>query len=391
MKLGMNTFRAFVLIACLASTALTSAPSFAQTTASPYLVSSAQMTLSPPGATAYRIKYRSLSGKGQAIEVTGVVIIPLTPAPAQGRPIVAWAHGTFGVAEGCAPSMSPSMFATVAGLSQMIASGYAIVATDYAGLGTPGPHPYLIGVDSAQAVLDSVKAARELPHGALGRQYVVWGESQGGHAALWTGQYSRRYAPELELMGVIAAAPPTDLKANLTGSTNPAIRALLTAYSGASWSNLYDIPLSTILNPVGQDMVTRLARNCVSTEPVALRTKIGLLRLTRSMANVDISQSKPWAELLRSNSVAATGFEVPILIAQGSADPIVAPAVTYYFAQQLCRQKSVPLRYLSIKDGDHFSIGRRSADTSVQWIANRFASVPARNDCGKLRDGTIND
>ncbi len=179
----MNVFTALVLIAGLAGTAITSAPSFAQSTATPYLVSSTPMTLAPPGATAYRIKYRSLSGKGQAIEVTGVVIIPLTPAPAQGRPMVAWAHGTFGVAEGCAPSMNPSMFATVAGLTKMIALGYAVVATDYAGLGTPGPHPYLIGVDSAHAVLDSVKAARELPQSALGRQYVVWGESQGGHAA----------------------------------------------------------------------------------------------------------------------------------------------------------------------------------------------------------------
>lgn len=342
------------------------------------------MTDSPPGAQAYRIKYRSTSGKGQANEVTGVVIIPLAPAPPQGRPVVAWAHGTFGVAENCAPSTNPLLFTTIAGLSPMIARGYAVVATDYAGLGSPGPHPYLIGADSAYAVLDSVRAARELPQAAIGNRFAVWGESQGGHAALWTGQYARRYAPELELLGVVAAAPPTDLKANLTRSSNPAIRALLTAYTGASWSQLYDISLASILNPVGQDMVTRLARNCVSTEPVALRTKIGLLRLTRAMTNVDISQSKPWANLLRANSVPATGFDVPILIAQGSVDPIVAPAVTRNFTRQLCQQKLVRVRYLGITDGDHFSIGQRSADASVQWINNRFASVPARNDCALI-------
>ena len=113
---------------------------------------------------------------------------------------------------------------------------YAVVATDYAGLGTPGPHPYLVGDGSAYSVLDSIRAAREFGRGGIGNRYVVWGESQGGHAALWTGQYAANYAPELQLVGVAAAAPPTDLKENLTGGANPLIKALLTAYTGSSWS-----------------------------------------------------------------------------------------------------------------------------------------------------------
>ena len=125
-------------------------------------------------------------------------------------------------------------------------------------------------------------------------------------------------------------------------------------------------------------------RIALSTDPVALKTKIGLFRFSRSLANVDISKSPRWAKQLRQNSVQPTGFSVPVFIAQGSADPIVAPKVTLRFAQSLCRTKSVPVRYFAVKGGDHFSIGKRSADATVRWIADRFAGKAAPNDCKKL-------
>lgn len=377
-----------VLLILVCALALSETPATAQSEARSIargvLMSSTPLAGAPAGASAYRIRYRSRAVGGSRNEVTGVVIVPDGPAPKGGRDVVAWAHGTFGVAESCAPSQSKDLFASIAGLDAMLSAGYAVVATDYAGLGTPGPHPYLVGDGSAYSVLDSIRAAREFGRGDIGDRYVVWGESQGGHAALWTARYASRYAPELKLAGVAAAAPPTDLKANLTGGANPLIKALLTAYTGASWSRTYDIPLSTILKPVGQDLVKRLARNCVSTDPVALRAKIGLFRLSRSLANVDISTSPRWAEQLRRNSVQPSGFPVPVFIAQGSADPIVAPDVTLKFARSLCRGRSVPVRYLAVEGGDHFSIGKRSAEATVRWIADRFAGKPAPDDCGRF-------
>ena len=368
-----------VVLAALAGT-----PAIAQSMSRGSLISSAPLAGAPAGASAFRIRYQSRAVGGERNEVTGVIIVPKGAAPRDGRMVVAWAHGTSGVANSCAPSQSKALFGSIAGLNAMLAAGYAVVATDYAGLGTPGPHPYLAGNGSAYAVLDSIRAAREFGHGRISNRYVVWGESQGGHAALWTGQFAQGYAPELQLTGVAAAAPPTDLKENLTGGTNPLIKALLTAYTGASWSQTYGIPLSTILPPVGQKLALRLARNCVSTDPVALRTKIGLFRFSQSLAKVDISKSPPWAEQLRRNSVQPSGFSVPVLIAQGSADPIIAPAVTRNFAQSLCRSRSVPVRYIAIEGGDHFSIGKRSADATVRWIADRFAGQAAPDDCGRL-------
>src|SRR4029450_3380385 len=96
-------------------------------------------------------------------------------------------------------------------LPNTITLGYIVVATDYPGLGTDGIHPYLIGESEARSVLDSVRPARELPNTGASNRFAVWGHSQGGHAALYTGEVAARYAPELKLVGVAAAAPATYL------------------------------------------------------------------------------------------------------------------------------------------------------------------------------------
>ena len=96
-------------------------------------------------------------------------------------------------------------------LPNIIGRGHIVVATDYAGLGTEGIHPYLIGESEARSVLDSVRAARALPNSGASNRFAVWGHSQGGHAALDPGQVAARYAPDLKLVGVAAAAPATYL------------------------------------------------------------------------------------------------------------------------------------------------------------------------------------
>src|SRR3546814_9966345 len=89
------------------------------------------------------------------------------------------------------------------------------------------PHPYLVGGDTARSVLDAVRAARAIPGAAAGGQFAVWGESQGGHAALWTAIAAKSYAPELRLVGTAAAAPPTDLADTMRKASEPNVRALL--------------------------------------------------------------------------------------------------------------------------------------------------------------------
>lgn len=149
----------------------------------PLLVDATPLAGSPGGSSAFTIRYRSTGIDGRPIETSGVVIVPRGPAPAAGRDIVAWAHGTTGIADACAPSATAAAF-QITGLEALLQRGYVVVATDYEGLGTPGPHPYLAGPSAARSIFDAVRAARAMTQAAASDRAVVVGISQGGHAAL---------------------------------------------------------------------------------------------------------------------------------------------------------------------------------------------------------------
>ena len=347
------------------------------------LISSTPLAGAPSGSSAYRIRYYSTDLKGRRHEVTGAVIVPNGPAPVRGRDVVAWAHGTSGVAESCAPSDSPNLYRSIAGLPALIKRGYVVVAPDYEGLGSTGPHPFLVGESAARTVIDAVRATRQLRTTATTERYAVWGESQGGHTALATGQIAGRYAPDLRLVAIAAAAPPTDLKANLTGGKNGPVRSLLSAYTAESWSQYYVVPMSTVVKPLGADLIHRLAKNCVSLDGVALRTQIGLARLTLQLRGVDFSKQPRWASLLKSNSIRPIASATPLLIAQGTADAVVAPSVTNAFVKAIC-SNGQRVRYVAIDKGDHFSIGAKSATATIDWLSAMFSGADQPNDCAAI-------
>ena len=350
--------------------------------AAPTLIAATPMADPPRFAEAWRIRYRSTGIDGQPLTVTGLVIVPRAPAPPGGRDIVAWAHGTTGIADVCAPSTTDSAF-LIPGLERLVDAGYVVVATDYAGLGGPGPHPYLVGDSAARSVLDAVRAARDMRGVRTSGRFIVAGESQGGHAALWTASRAPRYAPDLKLLGVVALEPPTDLRANLTGGTNAGVRAFLTAFTAASWSEVYHLPLATVVRPQGANLIHRIAQNCVTLDGFKLRTKIGLVRLMGQLRGVDLSASPRWAALMQQNSVAPVRLGVPLLVAQGGKDQIVAPAVTRQFVTKLCRAGQ-PLRFIEDADASHMDLGTRNAAVMTDWIDDRFAGKPAPSDCASL-------
>jgi Secretory lipase len=138
------------------------------------LISATPMPGAPENAAAFRILYFSLGLDEKPIEVSGVVIIPdVKPAPGR-RPIVAWAHPTTGIVCRCAPSLARVFFSSVQGLSEMLTDGDVVTATDYPGLGTQQVHPYLVGISEGRAVLDSVRAARQVPGADTGENFAVW-------------------------------------------------------------------------------------------------------------------------------------------------------------------------------------------------------------------------
>src|ERR1700761_7405261 len=195
----------------------------------------------PLGATAYRVLYRSTGMKGEPIFVSGVVIVPEGDPPPGGRPIVAWAHPTSGVTPRCAPSLAIFLFQEIQGLRSFIERGYIVAATDYPGLGTPETHPYLVGDSEGRAVLDIVRAASNMPDAGGGKRFAAWGHSQGGQASLFTGMIAKAYAPELELVGVAAAAPATDLATLMKDDLGTSGGNNLMAMTLWSWHRVFDI------------------------------------------------------------------------------------------------------------------------------------------------------
>lgn len=141
--------------------------------------------------------------------VVGVVVAPAQPGE-EPLPVIAWVHGTTGSARTCAPSVLKDPFGAGAffALDQVIDHGWALVATDYIGLGTEGLHPYLIGQGEARSVLDAVRAAHQVEAVDLADQTIVWGHSQGGHAALWTGMLAPTYAPDAMFEASPRSPPP---------------------------------------------------------------------------------------------------------------------------------------------------------------------------------------
>ena len=348
------------------------------------LISADPVVDTPAGMQAWRVRYWTTSDQGREIEVTGMVVAPREAMPPTPRKVLAWTHGTSGVASKCAPSQL-DFFGATPGLTEAIRRGYTVVAPDYPGLGSAMPHPYLGGISTANSVLDAVRAARGIAGAAAGSSFAVWGESQGGHAALWTGQRARSYAPDLILTGIAAAAPPTDLVENLRSGSDPSVRAFLTAFTAYSWSQHYGAPLSTLGKRSTQGVITRLAQNnCVvlGAKP-KLGTMLGVLVLRRDLKNVDLGRIQPWARISRDNSPSARDPGVPMLIAQNPKDVIVSPAVTQAYARKLCRA-GAKLRYMTINGQGHETSAKDTAGATLDWIDARFAGRPAPNDCGRI-------
>jgi acetyl esterase/lipase len=334
----------------------------------------------PPGAAAYRILYRSRGLANEPIAVSGVVVAPQGRGPSQGRDVVAWAHGTTGIMPRCAPSLRPNVLALIPGLNDMLARGYVVTATDYPGLGTAGPHPYLIGVSEARAVLDSVRPARALPDSRAGARFVVWGHSQGGHAALFAGQLARAYAPELSLAGIATAAPATLLAALFEDDLSTFKGKVFTAMALWSWSQVFDAPLAKIVAPGEIGAVRRTAEVCDETLLDLIEIVVDEFPLRHRFLKADPTRTEPWRSIIARNTPGGAPAGTAVFIAQGTADNEVPPAVSERYAARLCR-RGTPVQYVKLPGIVHNAAARASAPEAVAWLEQRFAGARAPSNC----------
>jgi pimeloyl-ACP methyl ester carboxylesterase len=332
------------------------------------------------GGKAFRILYRSTGMHDEPIAVSGVVVVPPGPPPPGGRPIVAWAHPTTGIAPRCAPSLARFVLQQMQGLRDMVDRGYIVAATDYPGLGTPGPHPYLVGASEARAVLDSVRAARTIPDAGASGQLAVWGHSQGGQAALFTGAIAKSYAPELKLMGVAAAAPASELITLIDEDLGSIGGKNIAAMTLWSWARVYGAPIQDVVVPAAMPTIDLLASSRFSilsnaASPDAHWSKISCRSAVRPRSSPG---ARCWLAIPREHCRP----RFPFFSLRGTADAIIRSQVTNDYMKRLCSAGS-KVQLLELPGVGHGFAAHDSASAAVDWIGGRFNADPSPNDCGR--------
>lgn len=331
------------------------------------------------GGSAQRMLYVSERPDGTRAVSGGMLFLPDAPAPAGGRPIVAWEHGTLGMGEACVPSRSSNPIGDMTTfLPLMLEQGWIVVATDYVGLGTPGPNQYLIAQSEVRDVVNAVRAARSIAEAKAGDRYATFGHSQGGHASIWTGHLGPEYAPELTLVGVAAAAPALDLPAIASAQWDTAVGWVIGSDLIESWPTYYpDLPVDSILTAQGADAGSRLATECIveSGLEATAREAFG----DQFFAG-DPQASPAWKQALRDQTPSAPPPAMPVFIAQGTADQVVLAWPNAIVAQDWCEAGS-NLSMLWMGDVNHQDAAHVAGPSAFQWIYERFAGMPVTNTC----------
>jgi pimeloyl-ACP methyl ester carboxylesterase len=330
------------------------------------------------GGTASRILYTSALADGTISVSGGLLFVPDSPAPAEGRPVIAWGHGTIGQGDSCAPSRSQDPLTDLEGwLTETLRLGWVVVATDYSGLGTPGPNFYLVGDQEARDLVDSVRAVQE--QAQTGSRYAVYGHSQGGHAALWTGLLSEQIDPGLDLVAVAAAAPAAELELITGKQWNTAVGWVIGPEVAVSWPLVYPgLPVEPALSRAGWDNYQRLAAECI--KPAALE---GLVRAEFGQtffANSPLDNPQ-WAKALRDQTPSPI-TDVPVLVAQGTADTVVLPWPNAVLEERWCAAGS-NLTSVWLGKINHMSIANNVGPQVVSFFDQAFGSQEIRSTCGQ--------
>ena len=330
----------------------------------------------PSGAihgTVYRVMYVSEDVPGAPVLVTGLIMVPNTPAPATGYPVVSWGHGTNGMADQCAPSLAPA--SAVPEQNALLAQGWEVTASDYQGEGTPGLLPYVVGVSAARNTIDIVRAARHLAPARASTNYVVLGHSEGGQTAMFSLAIGGTYAPELTLKGVVAGAPPSQFQFIYDFlKTSPFKYYLLMV--GAGWNSAYGntvAPLSEVATPKAISLLPILEQGCSGY--IAAQTKQYSIS---QLIKVDPATVPAWKQLEVANDPGqlTTTSPAPLLIIQGGADEQIPVATTQILEQHECAIGQEVQRWV-YPGLSHAGVISVSVPDMVHWISDRFAGITA--------------
>jgi pimeloyl-ACP methyl ester carboxylesterase len=325
------------------------------------------------------VLYRSTGVDGRPIAVSGTVSLPKGRAPKGGWPVITWAHGTTGIADQCAPSRdtasNPDHVLTsyvYPQLNAWLKAGYAVVRTDYAGLGTPGVHPYLDGRSEGRAVLDMVRAARKLTP-SLSAKYVIAGHSQGGQAALFAARLAPSYAAGLQLRGTLAYAPVSHLSEQIPiarGITdpNPGISSFSALIARGLDVARPQLGVASLLSDQARPLYPQVDQRCL----LELRAQDSFGGIPPAQIFRGDADFNPFAAALDQEDDAENlTIHSTVRIEQGSADTTVFPTFTDQLAQAL-QQRKTPLVYKKYPGVDHGSIVGKAETDALTWLRTRL-------------------
>jgi uncharacterized membrane protein HdeD (DUF308 family)/alpha-beta hydrolase superfamily lysophospholipase len=332
----------------------------------------------PEGGRVQRILYSTTDALGVRAVASALVISPVD-APSGPRPVISWNWGTTGVTRGCAPSLMDTTATrwAIPAVEDALARGWVVVASDYTGRGTQGRFPYLIGEGEARSSIDAIRAARDLEGLRLSYDVVVWGHSQGGHAALWTEPVAAEYEPRMRILGTAALSPLTDpyaMASELNRRDATAELSIMASWVLVPYAQIYpDVTVEDYVATSGRSIVREMTQRCLS-EPGLFVSAITSLGVSADEPLYPaVLTSGPLGRRLEQN--AAVGpWEAPLLIGWSLEDAVIPPELPRRFVERLC-EEGVDVQWVTYMSGDHRSLivpSSRFLPVLMRWTQARF-------------------
>ncbi|MFH8704336.1 lipase family protein [Streptomyces rubrogriseus] len=372
------------------------------------------LALSLPGidgplpGRATRLMYKSTDANGEAVAVTGAYIEPAAKLRGDGpRPLVAVAPGTMGQGDQCAASMALEHPLQLNGQTvsvgyedlsvyRLLLRGVAVVVTDYVGLGTTDRlHTYVNRVDGAHAVLDAVRAARALDSASVtsGSRVGLFGYSQGGGATAAAAELQPSYAPDVQLAGTYAGAPPADLTevtkaidgSDLAGAlgwslngflqTEPALRPIADRY----------------INEAGQEALKDLSTMCVGDALFGYGGDSSTDWTKTGQSISDVIRAEPALQsFLAEQRIGSSEPGSPVRVATGVSDDLVPHGQARRLAVDWCGKGAkvtyVPVLLPGVGSGllNHFAPLLADQGNAIAWLTDRLSGEPAGSNCWSM-------
>jgi pimeloyl-ACP methyl ester carboxylesterase len=334
----------------------------------------------PKGVRAVRILYHSRDAHGKDVATSGVVLIPAGKRPAKGWPVIAWAHGTTGVARVCAPSLDKNLSYGEEGLFPMVRAGFAVIATDYHGLGTPGPHQYLNKVAQANDVIYSVPAAHQAVAG-LDARWVAVGHSQGGFA-VWGVDELEADRGDKTFLGAIAVAaggnPGDWLAAISTAGPDAAMYLPYVAFALHAVSPTFT-PQTLLSGTALKLYPTVTTQGCFN---YAYGATVDNKSAESSVRSSGWQNDPAVVAFTTANALGQAHIAQPLLLIAGDADQTVPYPVVVASVKTACQAK-LPIHFSTYKGLDHDPTMDQSTPEQLAWVRARYAGEPSSSNCPK--------